>query len=176
MINENLLKVLQEQLNKEFYSAYLYLSMSAYFSDKGLLGFANWMRVQAQEESVHAKLLYDYLINRNERVVLTAIEAPPSHWESTLKVMEASLEHEIKVTESINTIVTIAEEFKDRPTITLMYWFVGEQVEEEASVKKVIDALNFIGEDKSAMFLLDQELAKRAFNPPSSPPSVATGN
>jgi Ferritin-like protein len=160
MINQNLLKVLQEQLNKEFYSAYLYLSMSAYFSDKGLLGFANWMRVQAQEEKVHAMLIYDYLVSRNEKVILTAIDTPPNHWESPLNVMEDSLSHEIYVTGLINNIMAIAEEVRDRATISYMYWFIDEQVEEEASAKTIVDTLRFIGEDRSALLLLDQELGK----------------
>lgn len=172
MINEKVSKVLLEQLNKEFYSAYLYLSMSSYFSDKGLLGFANWMRVQAQEEQVHAMFIYDFLINRNERVILTPIEAPPSHWESPLNVMEESLKHEIHVTELINNIVTAAEEAKDRATMSYMYWFVNEQVEEEANAKNILDKLKFIGEDKSTLFLLDQELAARTFSAPAIKPAA----
>lgn len=170
MINEAVSKVLQEQLNKEFYSAYLYLSMSAYFSDKGLLGFANYMRVQAQEEQVHAKFIYDFLISRNERVILTAIDAPPNHWESPLHVMEESLQHEIYVTSLINNIINVAEEVKDRATVSYMYWFIDEQVEEEASAKTIIDALKFIGEDKAALYMLDQELGKRTFSEPSTQP------
>lgn len=172
MINETVSKVLLEQLNKEFYSAYLYLSMSSYFSDKGLLGFANWMRVQAQEEQIHAMLIYDYLIDRNERVILKPVEAPPNHWESPLNVMEESLKHEIHVTELINNIINVAEEVKDRATISYMYWFIDEQVEEEANAKNVIDVLKNIGEDKSALFLLDQELAKRTFSEPSTKPGA----
>lgn len=170
MINEKISKVLQEQLNKEFYSAYLYLSMSAYFSDKGLLGFANWMRVQAQEEQVHAMLIYDFLINRNEKITLTTVDTPPNHWKSALNVMEESLKHEIHVTELINNIISVAEEVKDRATISYMYWFIDEQVEEEANAKTIIDTLKFIGDDKSALYMLDQELAKRTFSEPSSTP------
>lgn len=172
MINERVSQVLQEQLNKEFYSAYLYLSMSAHFSDKGLLGFANWMRVQAQEEMIHARLIYDFLINRNERVTLTAVGAPPSHWDSPLHVMEESLKHEFHVTESINNIINIAEEVKDRATISYMYWFIDEQVEEEANAKTIVDTLKFIGDDKSALYMLDQELAKRTFSEPSNTPGA----
>lgn len=170
MINEKTSKVLMEQLNKEFYSAYLYLSMSAYFSDKGLLGFANWMRVQAQEEQIHAMLIYDFLINRNERVTLTAVGTPPSNWESPLHVMEASLKHEMQVSESINNIVSVAEGVNDRATISYMYWFVDEQVEEEANAKTILDALKFIGDDKAALYMLDQELTKRTFSEPATKP------
>lgn len=172
MINERISQVLQEQLNKEFYSAYLYLSMSAYFSDKGLLGFANWMRVQAQEEMIHARLIYDFLINRNEKVTLKTIEAPPNYWESPLHVMEESLKHEIHVTESISNIISVAEEVKDRATISYMYWFIDEQVEEEASAKTIVDALKFISDDKTAIYMLDQELAKRTFAEPSTNPGA----
>lgn len=172
MINENVSKVLLEQLNKEFYSAYLYLSMSSYFSNEGLLGFANWMRVQAQEEQVHAMLIYDFLINRNERVILTPIDAPPSHWESPLNVIEEALKHEIHVSGLINNIINVAEEVKDRATISYMYWFVNEQVEEEANAQNIVDTLKFIGEDRSALFLLDQELAKRTFSEPSTKPAA----
>lgn len=170
MINEAVSRVLKEQLNKEFYSAYLYLSMSAYFSDKGLLGFANWMKVQSKEERVHAMLIYDFLINRNERVILTAIDTPPSHWDSPLHVIEETLQHEIYVTSLINNIINVAEEVKDRATISYMYWFINEQIEEEASAKTIIDALKFIGDDKAALYMLDQELAKREFSEPSTKP------
>lgn len=175
MINENVLKVLQEQLNKEFYSAYLYLSMSAHFSDKGLKGFANWMRVQAQEEQIHAMFIYDFIVARNEKVVLTQVAAPPNNWSSPLQIMETSLKHEEGVTASINNVISVAEEAKDRATMSYMYWFVAEQVEEEANAKEIIDSLKFIGEDKTAIYMLDQELAKRTFNPPTTNPSVAAG-
>ncbi|MFA7659155.1 MAG: ferritin [Candidatus Gastranaerophilaceae bacterium] len=166
MINKKTAKVLIEQVNKELYSAYLYLSMSAYFSDIGLLGFASWMRVQVQEESAHAMLIYDFLINRGERVLLTAIDAPPNGWKSPLQVMEETLKHEIHVTGLINNIVTVAEEVKDRATISYMNWFIDEQVEEEANAKDIIDKLKLIGNDKSALYLLDKDLSARIFTPP----------
>lgn len=169
MINEKVLKVLQEQLNKEFYSAYLYLSMSAHFEDKGLKGFANWMKIQAQEEQYHARFIYDFIVNRNEKVILTEIAAPPSDWGSPLQIMEVSLKHEEGVTASINNIISVAEEAKDRATMSYMYWFIDEQVEEEANVKTIIDSLKFIGDDKTATYMLDQELAKRVLNPPTGP-------
>jgi len=166
MINEKVGKVLTEQVNKEFYSAYLYLSMSAYFSDKGLLGFANWMRVQAQEEQAHAMLIYDFLINRGEKVILTAIDTPQNDWDNSLSVMEAVLKHEVYVTELINNIVTVAEEAKDRATMSYMNWFVDEQVEEEANAQDIISKLKLIGEDKSALYLLDKDLSVRVFVQP----------
>ena len=166
MINEKVAKVLIEQVNKEFYSAYLYLSMSAYFSDTGLLGFANWMRVQAQEEQAHAMFIYDFLINRGEKVILTAIDTPPNTWATPLAVMEHVLEHEVKVTGLINNIVNVADENKDRATMSYFNWFVDEQVEEEANAKEIIDKLKLIGDDKSALYLLDKDLSTRVFVQP----------
>lgn len=166
MINEKVAKVLTEQVNKELYSAYLYLSMSAYFSDKGLLGFANWMRVQFQEEQAHAMFIYDFLINRGEKVILTAIDTPPNDWESSLVVMEQVLKHEIYVTSLINNIVNVAEAAKDRATMSYMNWFVDEQVEEEANAQDIIAKLKLIGDDKSALYLLDKDLAARVFTQP----------
>lgn len=166
MINEKVAKVLIEQVNKELYSAYLYLSMSAYFSDIGLLGFANWMRVQTQEETAHAMLIYDFLINRGEKVILTAIDAPPNKWANPLQVMEEVLKHEIYVTSLINNIVAVAEEQKDRATMSYFNWFVDEQVEEEANAQDIISKLKLIGDDKSALYLLDKDLSVRVFNPP----------
>ncbi len=167
MINEKVGKILNSQVNKELYSAYLYLSMSAYFSDKGLLGFANWMRIQAQEEQAHAMLMYDFLINRGEKVVLTEVDAPPKSWENSLSVMEEVLKHEVYVTGLINNIISIAEEVKDRATISYMNWFIDEQVEEEANAQDIISKLKLIGEDKSALYLLDKDLAARVFVQPT---------
>lgn len=166
MINEKVAKVLIEQVNKELYSAYLYLSMSAYFSDIGLLGFANWMRVQAQEEQAHATLIYDFLINRSEKVILSAIAAPPNEWQNPLQVLEEVLKHEVYVTGLINNIVSVAEEVKDRATMSYMNWFVDEQVEEEANAQDIISKLKLIGDDKSALYLLDKDLSTRVFVPP----------
>lgn len=166
MINEKVGKILNEQVNKELYSAYLYLSMSAYFSDLGLLGFANWMRIQAQEEQAHAMFIYDFLLDRGEKVVLSAIDAPPSTWANSLNVMEEVLKHEVYVTSLINNIVSVAEEVKDRATMSYMNWFVDEQVEEEANAKEIIDKLKLIGDDKSALYLLDKDLSTRVFVQP----------
>lgn len=166
MINEKVSKVLIEQVNKELYSAYLYLSMSAYFSNIGLLGFANWMRVQVQEEQAHAMLMYDFLINRGEKVTLAAIDAPPSDWKSPINVMETALSHEEYVTSLINNIIGVAEEVKDRATMSYFNWFVDEQVEEEANAQDIISKLKLIGDDKSALYLLDKDLSTRVFTPP----------
>lgn len=166
MINDNVGKVLNEQINKEMYSAYLYLSMSAHFSDVGLLGFANWMRVQAQEEMCHAMFIYDFLIDRSYKVNLTTIDAPQTSWNNTLDVIENVLKHEVYVTSLINNIVSVAEEVKDRATMSYMNWFVDEQVEEEANAQDIISKLKLIGDDKSALYLLDKDLAARVFVQP----------
>ena len=170
MINEHVAKVLNEQINKELYSAYLYLSMSAHFSDLGLMGFANWMRIQNQEEQAHGMLIYDFLINRGAKVNLTAIAAPDGHYETPLDVMETVLKHEVYVTGLINNIVTVAESVKDRATISYMNWFVDEQVEEEANAQDIISKLKMIGEDKSALYLLDKDLSARVFVQPMIKP------
>lgn len=172
MINQDVAKVLIEQINKELYSAYLYLSMSAYFSDTGLLGFANWMRVQVQEETAHAMLMYDFLINRGQKVTLGAIEAPPNDWKGPLHIMEEALKHEVYVTGLINNIITVAEQAKDRATMSYMNWFVDEQVEEEANATDIISKLKLIGDDKSALYLLDKDLSTRVFTPPVIKPTA----
>lgn len=172
MINEKVGKVLNEQVNKELYSAYLYLSMSAYFSDMGLLGFANWMRVQAQEETAHGMLIYDFLIDRGAKVVLTAIDSPPVSWNGPLHVMEESLKHEIYVTGLINNIISVAEEVNDRATMSYMNWFVDEQVEEESNAQDIISKLKLIGDDKSALYLLDKDLSARVFVQPTIKPAA----
>jgi len=166
MINQKVAKVLTEQVNKELFSAYLYLSMSAYFSDLGLLGFANWMRVQYQEETAHAMLMYDFLINRGEKVVLAPVDAPENNWQNPLEVMEEVLAHEIYVTGLINNIITVAEEVKDRATMSYFNWFIDEQVEEEANAQDIISKLKLIGDDKSALYLLDKDLSARIFVQP----------
>ena len=170
MINEKVAKVLNDQVNKELYSAYLYLAMSAYFSDLGLLGFANWMRVQVQEEQAHAMLMYDFLINRGEKVILTPIDAPQGSWHNPLAAMEHVLQHEIFVTSLINNIITVAEEVKDRATMSYFNWFIDEQVEEEANAQDIISKLKLIGDDKSALYLLDKDLSARVFVQPVMKP------
>lgn len=174
MINEKVEKIIVEQVNKELYSSYLYLSMSAYFSNIGLLGFANWMRVQVQEESAHAMLMYDYLINRGVNITLNAVNAPPSNWGTPLSVLEEVLKHEEYVTGLINNIVSIAEENKDRATMSYFNWFVDEQVEEESNAQDIIAKLKLIGDDKSALYLLDKDLGTRVFNPPVIKPATGT--
>ena len=167
MISKEVSNVLKEQINKELFSAYLYLSMSAYFSDLGLNGFANWMRVQFQEEQAHAMLIYDFIISRGEKVVLEAIEKPKNEWNNVLEVMEEVLTHEVYVTSLINNVLSVAEASKDRATRSYFMWFIDEQVQEEASAQEIISNLKLIGDDKSALYLLDKDLATRVFTPPT---------
>ncbi|NDV26120.1 ferritin [Desulfovibrio sp. JC010] len=167
MSNKVLEKALNEQLNAEMYSAYLYLSMSAYFSDIGLDGFANWMRVQAKEEQFHAMKFYDYINERGGRVLLSAIEAPKTEWESPLACIEAVLEHEKHVTSLINNLVNLAIDERDHATNIFLQWFVTEQVEEEDSVNAVLNKLRLLNGEGNGMFILDKELSARVFNAPA---------
>ncbi|ACS78152.1 ferritin [Maridesulfovibrio salexigens] len=167
MSNKVLEKALNEQLNAEMYSAYLYLSMSAYFSDIGLDGFANWMRVQAKEEQFHAMKFYDYINERGGRVLLTAIEAPKTEWESPLACIEAVLEHEKHVTSLVNDLVNLAIDERDHATNIFLQWFVTEQVEEEDNVNAVLNKLRLLNGEGNGMFILDKELSTRVFNAPA---------
>ncbi len=165
MITKKIEDALNKQINAELYSSYLYLSMSSYFDSIGLRGFANWMRIQTQEENSHAMKLYDYLLERGGRVILSSIDAPQIEWESPLKTFEATYVHEQKVTALINELVNLAIIEKDHATNNMLQWFVSEQVEEEASVSEILDELKFIGDNKSAIFMLNRELAQRVFTP-----------
>ena len=166
MINEKMEKAFLDQINKELYSEYLYLSMKAYFLDKNLLGFANWMDVQVQEEHAHAMGMYDYVVERGGKVILEAIEKPENNWANPLELFKAVLKHEEFVTSRINALMDVAEETKDRAALIFLNWYLKEQVEEEANVGSVIAQLELIGDDKSGLFALDKELATRTFVAP----------
>jgi ferritin len=172
MLSKLMENALNDQLNAELYSAYLYLSMEAYFQLKSLPGFANWMRCQTQEEIVHAMKFYSFINDRNSRVELKEIAKPPIEWDSPLKVFDASYEHEQKVTRLINNLVDLSIKEKDHATNNFLQWFVGEQVEEESSVSAVIDRLKFIGTSGEGLIQIDKELALRVFIPP--PPQGGT--
>ena len=166
MLGQRMQKELNDQVNAEMYSAYLYLSMSAYFQSKSLNGFANWMRVQAQEELVHAIKFYDFINDRGGRVALKQIEAPPIEWDSPLGVFKATLEHEQKVTGLISDLVEVAQAEHDHATNIFLQWFVTEQVEEEDSANDVIEKIKLMGDASGGMFMLDRELGQRTFAPP----------
>ncbi|NOY95823.1 MAG: ferritin [Chlorobi bacterium] len=163
MLKEKVLDAINNQINAEIYSAYLYLSMSAYFNNKGLNGFANWMFVQYQEELAHSIKFFNYVNERGSRVVLKAIEQVPSDFESTLSVWEKTLEHEQMVTEMINGIMDVAIEENDHATKSFLQWFIDEQVEEEATVTEILDTLKLIDGQANGIFMLDREMRQRVF-------------
>lgn len=167
MISERMQEALNGQLNAELYSSYLYLSMAAYFLSLNMGGFANWMRVQAQEEDMHAMKFYNFINDRGGRVVLKPIEGPPTEWETPLAAFEAVLEHEQKVTGLINDLVELALAEHDHATNIFLQWFVTEQVEEEDSANDVIQQIKMIGEAEGGLFMLDRELGQRTFTPPA---------
>jgi len=168
MISKKMAEALNRQVNAEFYSAYLYLSMEAYFVSVNLPGFANWMRAQIQEEAMHAMKIYDFVNERGGRVLLKSIEQPPTEWESPLAAFEAAYKHEQKVTGLINDLVNLAIEEKDHASNAFLQWFVNEQVEEEASVNEVAQKLKKINNAPAGQFLIDRELGQRVFTPPQA--------
>ena len=168
MISKKMEKALNGQLNAELYSAYLYLSMAAYFESADLAGFANWMRVQDAEERFHAMKFYDYIIERGGRVTLGPIQTPPSDWDSPLAVFEATLTHEQKVTGLINDLMDLAREEKDNASEIFLQWFVNEQVEEEDNAGKVLGQLKLIEDSPQALFMMDREMGQRVFTPPAA--------
>lgn len=168
MIGKKMEKALNAQVNAEYYSSYLYLSMAAYFESIDLPGFANWMRVQVQEENFHALKFYDHIIERNGRVNLEAIEAPPTEWSSPMNAFEETLKHEQKVTSLINDLVYLAREERDNASEIFLQWFVSEQVEEEDSVNTILGQLKLVKSSPEALFMLDKELAQRVFTPPAA--------
>ncbi|AHW60954.1 ferritin [Draconibacterium orientale] len=163
MLKEKMLKALNEQINAEQYSSLLYLSMSAYFNDKGLPGFANWMYVQYQEELTHANKFFNYVVERGGKVELKAIDQMPTTWEGVIDVYEKTLEHEQLVTSLIDKLVDVAIEEKDHATQSFLRWFVDEQVEEEANVTEILDTLKLINGQGNGIFMLDREMRNRTF-------------
>jgi len=168
MISKKMEKALNGQINAELYSAYLYLSMEAYFRSLNLNGFANWMRVQTQEEIFHVTKMYNFIDERGGRITLKAIEGPPTEWDSPLAVFEAAYAHEQKVSGLINDLVNLAIEEKDHATNTFLQWFVNEQVEEESSADDVVQQLKMMKDAPGGMFMLDRELGQRVFTPPAA--------
>ncbi len=166
MMNKKLEKAFNNQINKELYSEYLYMSMYAYFDRMNLQGFKNWMNVQMQEEHAHAMGMFNYLHERGGKVVLQAIEQPETDWKSPVALFEHVLKHEQYVTSLINKLMDVAEEVKDRAAVSFIDWYLKEQVEEEASVNGVLTTLKLIGDDKHALLMYDKDLAARTFNPP----------
>ena len=168
MISKTIEEALNKQINEEMYSAYLYLSMSAFFERKGLKGFSNWMYVQYQEETFHAMKIYRYLLGRGGEVKLYAIKEPKNEWESPLEVFKETLEHERHITKCINDLVDLSEKEHDRATFNFLQWYIDEQVEEEANDEEIIAKLELIKDNPNALFMLDRELSSRIFNEPTT--------
>ena len=167
-MKEIVAKELNEQMIREFYSGYLYLSMAGYFDSVNLKGFANWMKMQAREEISHGMMFYNFLLERGSKVELSDIEAVPARWKSPLEVFEDTLEHEKKVSAFINSLVDLAISESDHACNNFLQWFVKEQVEEESSVDDVLQKLKLIGDSKESLFMLDKELGQRVFVAPES--------
>jgi ferritin len=164
MIIKKIEDAINNQVNAELYSAYLYLSMSSYFQNKGLKGFAHWMEIQAAEEFGHARKFYNYLFDRGGRALLKPIEGPPTDWKSPEGVFEEAYGHEQKVTALINDLVNLAISEKDHASNNMLQWFVAEQVEEESSALTVLDELKLIGNDGNGLLMKDRELGQRILN------------
>ena len=165
----NLEAGLNKQINEEMFSSYLYLSMAAYFESANLPGFANWMRVQTQEETLHAMMFFDYVNERNGRVLLTKIEAPKTEWKSPLDAFIEAYSHEKHISERIRALVKQARELDDDSTDNFLQWFVAEQVEEENSTYTIVQQLKLIGDNRAGLFLIDRELAARRPAPTTAP-------
>lgn len=168
MILEKMQKALNDQINAEIWSAYFYLSMSAYFESENLPGFANWMKIQWQEELSHATKLFDYLNERGGRVKLMPIAGVETEWKDSLDVFEATLKHEQHVSGLINGIVDTAVAEKDHATNNMLQWFVAEQVEEEATVEGIVQQLKMIDGFGHGILMLDRELGQRTFVDPNN--------
>jgi len=162
MISKNMQDAVNEQINKELYSSYLYLSMSAYFSDKNLPGLAQWLRVQAEEERGHAMKFYDFLLDRGGRVLLKEIANPGETWNSTFEAFKEVQAHEAMITASINSLYELAVKEKDYPTQVLLQWFINEQVEEEKNAAGIVAQLELINAKDTAVLMLDHQLGKRS--------------
>ena len=167
MIGKKMEKALNDQINAEYYSAYLYLAMVAYFESENLPGFAGWMRAQVQEETAHAMKIFDFVCERGGRAALKAIEQPTKTWKSPLAAFQAALKHEQLITGRINKLVDLALTEKDHATNAFLQWFVNEQVEEETSVDSIVQNLKMAESAPGALFMIDRELGRRTFTAPA---------
>jgi ferritin len=166
MISQKLQDAINNQINAELYSAYLYKSMEAYFKGIDLDGFANWMNIQFQEEQAHAFGFFNFLNDRGGKIVLTAIDAPRVDWENAIDVFAETLKHEEHVTSLINQLVSLAHEEKDYASANFFQWYVKEQVEEEAAATSILHQLQLVNGQGQALLMLDRELKARVFNQP----------
>ncbi|MDR1742494.1 MAG: ferritin [Dysgonamonadaceae bacterium] len=162
MVSKNLETAINNQINAEFWSAYLYLSMSVHFANKGLSGLANWFKVQFEEEQEHAIKFMNYLIERGNKVELKPVEKVPTSWDSALAAFQDTLEHEKVVTGLIHNLVKIAREENDYATENVLQWFVNEQVEEEGTAQGIVEKLKLIGSNTFGIYTIDKELGQRS--------------
>lgn len=161
MIKQEMQDAINKQIVREIYSSNLYLSMSAYFAAKSLHGFANWMRIQAEEEMTHALKFFDYLLDRGGKPVVGEISAPPTEWSSALDAFENAYHHEQLVTGWINELADLSQDIRDHASFSEMQWFITEQIEEEATSSEIVDRLKLVGNDSSGLFYMDNELKAR---------------
>ena len=168
MLNKKVEDALNAQINAELWSAYLYLSMSAYCHSVGQPGMANWFEIQFSEEQDHAKILFNYINSRGGRVILQPIDAVPTEWQSILDVFESTLAHEQKVTSLINNLFALTTEEKDFATQSMLKWFIDEQVEEEENAQDIIDNIKMIKDNGYGIYMLDKELGARTYTPASA--------
>ena len=161
MLSRTMEEALNRQVNREFYSSYLYLAMSAYFESANLKGFAKWMRLQAREERTHGEKIYDFILARGGKVTLDDIEAPKGKWTSAGKVFEETVAHEQKVTGMIHNLVELSLKEKDHASFEMLQWFVKEQVEEEAHAGEILAQIRMVGDVPGHLFWLDHQLSKR---------------
>lgn len=169
MLSKKLESAMNEQLNYELFSAYIYQAMSADFKSKGYNGCASWMQVQAQEEIVHAMGFHNYIISRGGKVKLMKVEAPPESWETPLLAFKHALEHEESVTARINKLAKIAKEEDDFAASNFLQWYVNEQVEEEENTNEIVNQLKMVGDSTQGIFMIDNTLATRTFTMPNIP-------
>lgn len=160
-MDKKLVKAINEQIKNELYSAYLYLSMAAYFESTNLSGFAHWMKIQAKEEYGHAMKFYGFLNDRNERVILQAIDQPPYDFNSVQEVFEKTLAHEKEVTAMINDLYDLAQKVSDNATMVFLHWYITEQVEEENNAVVILDKIKAIKSEPAGLMMLDSILGKR---------------
>ena len=167
MIKKEVIEAINGQINAESYSAYMYLSMAAFFENLGLSGFSNWMKIQHQEEAAHAIKFFNYLTNRNGRVLLKAIDQVPVDFDGIVDVFEKTLAHENHVTDLINNLMSVAIKANDFATQSFLKWFIDEQVEEESNVEKILATLKLIDGQGDGIIMLDRELSMRVFVDPN---------
>ena len=165
MLSKTLEKALNEQINKEYYSAFLYLSMASHFENINMLGMASWMRMQYEEEVMHAIKIFDMIIDMEGRVVLKQVDSPPAKFDSVLSVFEQTLDHERNVTKMINDIYSLARKESNYAVQSALQWFIDEQVEEEKSVLEIVNQLKMIGDETTPLLMLDSKLGIRTESP-----------